>query len=110
VGGDYIEKNFRTAARSGRIVNIAFQGGMKAEVNFGLMLMKRLSLMATTLRARSKTEKGAIRDAVLHQVWPLIETGSIKPVVDRIFPLADAQAAHTRMAGSSHIGKILLQA
>jgi len=108
VGGDYIEKNFRTAARGGRIVNIAFLGGMKAEVNFGLMLMKRLSLMATTLRARTKAEKGTIRDAVLREVWPLIEAGRIKPVVDRVFPLGDAQAAHARMAGSGHIGKILL--
>jgi NADPH2:quinone reductase len=109
VGGDYIEKNFRAAARGGRIVNIAFQGGMKAEVNFGLMLMKRLSLMATTLRARSNSEKGAIRDALRAEVWPLIADGRIKPVVDLILPLADAQAAHARMARSDHIGKILLK-
>jgi putative PIG3 family NAD(P)H quinone oxidoreductase len=108
VGGDYIEKNFRAAARLGRIVNIAFQAGMRAEVNFGLMMMKRLSFMATTLRARSNAEKGAIRDAVWREVWPLVDTGAIKPVVDRTFPLAEAQAAHARMAGSAHIGKILL--
>jgi NADPH2:quinone reductase len=108
VGGDYIEKNFRTAARSGRIVNIAFQKGMKAEVNFGLMLMKRLSFMATTLRGRTNAEKGAIRDAVAREVWPLIAAGRIKPVVDQVFPLAEAQAAHARMASSGHIGKILL--
>jgi len=109
VGGDYIERNFRSAARGGRIVNIAFQGGAKAEVNFGLMLMKRLSLMATTLRGRTNAEKGAIRDAVRSEVWPLVETGRIKPIVDRIYPLAEAQEAHKRMAGSGHIGKILLQ-
>ncbi len=109
VGGDYIEKNFRTAARGGRIVNIAFQGGTKAQVNFGLMLMKRLSFMATTLRARSNAEKGAIRDALLRQVWPLIAERRIKPIVDRVFPLAEAQDAHVRMAKSDHIGKILLQ-
>jgi NADPH:quinone reductase len=109
VGGEYIEKNFRAAARLGRIVNIAFQGGMKAEVNFGLMMMKRLSFMATTLRARSNEEKEAIRDAVRNEVWPLVEAGQIKPVIDRVFPLAEAQAAHARMAGSSHIGKILLK-
>lgn len=108
VGGSYIERNFRAAARGGRIVNIAFQGGMKAEVNFELMLMKRLSLMATTLRARNLSEKGAIRDAVLREVWPLVESGRIKPVIDRTYPLAEAQAAHARMAGSDHIGKILL--
>lgn len=110
VGGGYIERNFHALAVWGRLVNIAFQMGAKAEVNFGLMLMKRLSFMATTLRARSNAEKGAIRDAVLHEVWPLIESGKIKPVIDRVFPLAEAQAAHERMTKSEHIGKILLRA
>jgi len=109
VGGDYIERNFRAAARGGRIVNIAFQKGMKAEVNFGPMLMKRLSLMATTLRGRSNAEKSVIRDAVAREVWPLIAAGRVGPVIDQIFPLAEAQAAHARMASSGHIGKILLQ-
>lgn len=108
VGGDYIERNFRALAVWGRLVNIAFMGGMQANVNFGLMLMKRLSFMATTLRARSNAEKGAIRDALLKEVWPLIEAGKIKPVVDTVLPLKEAQAAHERMASSSHIGKILL--
>ena len=108
VGGDYIQRNMSAAALWGRIVNIAYQSGMSATVNFAPMLMKRLSLLATTLRARSNDEKGAIRDAVLREVWPLIEAGRIKPVVDRTYPLADAQAAHKRMAGSEHIGKILL--
>jgi putative PIG3 family NAD(P)H quinone oxidoreductase len=109
VGGDYIERNFRAAAIWGRIVNIAFQKGMVAQVNFASMLMKRLSLMATTLRARSDAEKGAIRDALRREVWPLIEAGRIKPVVDRVFPLADAAAAHARIAESTHIGKLLLR-
>ena len=108
VGGDYIEKNFRAAAPWGRIVNIAFQSGMTANVNFGLMLMKKLTLAATTLRARSNGEKGAIRDALAREVWPLIAQGKIRPVVDCILPLADAQAAHERMKASDHIGKILL--
>ncbi len=108
VGGDYIEKNFRAAAIWGRIVNIAFQKGMVAEVNFASMLMKRLSFMATTLRARSNAEKGAIRDAVRREVWPLIEAGKIRPVVDQVFPLAEAGAAHARIAGGTHIGKLLL--
>ena len=108
VGGDYIQRNMSAAALWGRIVNIAYQSGMSATVNFAPMLMKRLSLLATTLRARSNDEKGAIRDAVLREVWPLIEAGRIKPVVDRTYPLSDAQEAHKRMAGSAHIGKILL--
>jgi NADPH2:quinone reductase len=108
VGGDYIQRNMSAAALWGRIVNIAYQSGMQATVNFTPLLMKRLSLLATTLRARSNDEKGAIRDAVRREVWPLIETGKIKPVVDRTFPLAEAGAAHARMAKSEHIGKILL--
>ncbi|MEI9990013.1 MAG: NAD(P)H-quinone oxidoreductase [Rhizomicrobium sp.] len=108
VGGEYIQRNMSAAAIWGRIVNIAYQSGMSATVNFAPMLMKRLSLLATTLRARSNDEKGAIRDAVLREVWPLIEAGRIKPVVDRTYPLAEAAAAHKRMAGSEHIGKILL--
>ena len=75
VGGDYIERNFRAAAKLGRIVNIAFPKGIKVEVNFGPMMMKRLSFMATTLRGRTNAEKGAIRDAVVREVWPLIATG-----------------------------------
>src|SRR6185295_8784935 len=108
VGGDYIQRNMSAAALWGRIVNIAYQSGMTANVNFAPLLMKRLSLLATTLRARSNDEKGAIRDALLREVWPLIEVGKIKPVVDRTFPLAEAGAAHARMATSDHIGKILL--
>lgn len=108
VGGDYIQRNMSAAAIWGRIVNISYQSGMQANVNFAPMLMKRLSLLATTLRARSNAEKGAIRDTLLREVWPLIEAGKIKPVVDRIYPLGEAQDAHARMAKSTHIGKLLL--
>ncbi|HTU00061.1 MAG TPA: NAD(P)H-quinone oxidoreductase [Rhizomicrobium sp.] len=108
VGGDYIQRNMSAAAIWGRIVNISYQSGMQANVNFAPMLMKRLSLLATTLRARTPEEKGAIRDALLREVWPLVDAGKIKPVVDHTYPLADAQAAHARMAKSEHIGKLLL--
>ncbi len=108
VGGDYIERNLHAAAVWGRIVNIAYQQGFTATVNFTPMLIKRLSLMATTLRHRSDAEKGAIRDALLKTVWPLIGQGRIRPVVDRVFALGDAGQAHEYMRKSSHIGKILL--
>ena len=108
VGGEYIQRNMSAAALWGRIVNIAYQSGMQANVNFAPLLMKRLSLLATTLRARTPAEKGAIRDALVRDVWPLIVAGRIKPVVDRTYPLAEAGAAHARMAKSEHIGKILL--
>ena len=108
VGGDYIQRNMSAAGLWGRVVNIAYMGGMQANVNFAPMLMKRLSLLATTLRARTPQEKGVIRDALLREVWPLLDCGKIKPVVDRVFLLQDAQAAHARMAKSEHIGKLLL--
>ena len=108
VGGDYIQRNISAAAPGGRIVNIAYQKGATAEVNFGPLLRKRLSLLATTLRGRSNGEKGVIRDAVLKTVWPLIGSGRIKPVVDSRFSLAEAQKAHETMRNSGHIGKILL--
>lgn len=108
VGGDYIQRNMSAAAIWGRVVNIAYMSGMQASVNFAPMLMKRLSLLATTLRARSPQEKAIIRDALLRDIWPLIDRGKIKSVVDHIFPLAEAQAAHARMAKSEHIGKLLL--
>jgi NADPH2:quinone reductase len=108
VGGDYIQRNMRAAAPWGRIVNIAYQKGSVAEVDFTPMLRKKLSLSATTLRGRSNAEKGAIRDALARTVWPLIAQGRIRPVVDSRFSLAEAQKAHETMRKSGHIGKILL--
>jgi NADPH:quinone reductase len=110
VGGQYIQRNLKAAAVWGRVVNIAYQGGAKVEVDFAPMLAKRLSLMASTLRSRTDAEKGAIRDALAAQVWPLVASGRIKPVIDKVFPLAEAMAAHRAMAGGGHIGKILLVA
>ncbi len=108
VGGDYVQRNMAAAAMWGRIVNIAYQKGPKAEINFIPMLRKRLSLMATTLRNRRVKEKEVIRDALLTEVWPLVAAGKIKPVVEARLALGDAQKAHAIMAASGHIGKIIL--
>ncbi len=108
VGGDYVQRNMMAAAMWGRIVNIAYQKGPKTEVDFMPMLRKRLSLMATTLRNRSVEEKALIRDALRHEVWPLVVDGRIKPVIEARLALAEAQKAHSLMASSGHIGKILL--
>jgi NADPH2:quinone reductase len=108
VGGSYIQRNIDAAAAWGRIVNIAYQESFKAEVNFTPVLVKRLTLAATTLRGRTVTQKRAIRDDVLREVWPLAGT-RIKPVVERIFSLAAAQEAHDFMAKTGHTGKILLR-
>lgn len=108
VGGDYIGRNLMAAARGGRIVNIAYQKGPVAEVDFSPMLARRLTLMATTLRGRNTAEKGAIRDALLAQVWPLLAAGRLTPVIDRLFALDQADAAHRAFVQGGHIGKILL--
>jgi NADPH2:quinone reductase len=108
VGGDYIQRNIEAAARGGRIINIAYQQGFKAEVNFAPVLTKRLTLAATTLRARSAGEKQTIRDALLKVVWPLAGT-QILPVTAKVFALDQAQQAHEFMAKTGHIGKILLK-
>lgn len=108
VGGDYVQKNIGAAKADGRIINIAYQNGMVVSVHFGLVLMKRLSLMATTLRARPVKEKRRIRDAVERDFWPHVLSGRIRPVLDGTFPLAEAESALARMAEGGHSGKILL--
>jgi putative PIG3 family NAD(P)H quinone oxidoreductase len=109
VGGDYVQKNIAACALWGRIVNIAYQKGSRAEVDFRPVLTKRLTLAATTLRARTPAQKRAVRDALLEQVWPLLgAAGRLHPVIDRVFPLDQAQKAHETMAAGGHIGKILL--
>ncbi|HXR94691.1 MAG TPA: NAD(P)H-quinone oxidoreductase [Rhizomicrobium sp.] len=108
VGGNYVQRNMKAASVWGRIVNIAYQDGAKVSLDLGPMLMKRLTLAATTLRARSAGEKGAIRGALQKTVWPLVADGRIKPVVDRRFPLAEAQKAHEYMEKPGATGKILL--
>ena len=108
VGGDYIQRNMTAAAMWGRIVNIAYQKGSTVEVNFMPLMIKRLALMGTTLRNRSRAEKRAIRDALAREAWPLVAAGKIRPVVEARLPLAEAQKAHEIMAASGHIGKILL--
>lgn len=108
VGGDYVQKNITAANADGRIINIAYQDGFAASVNFAPVLMKRLSLMATTLRARPVLEKRRIRDAVERDFWPHVLSGAIRPVLDGTFPLAEAEAALARMNQGGHSGKILL--
>ena len=108
VGGDYIQRNIEAAALWGRIVNIAYQKGAEAKINFAPVIAKRLTLAATTLRARTHDEKAVIRDALAATVWPLIAERRIRPAIDGVYPLAEAMKAHERMAEGSHTGKILL--
>lgn len=108
VGGDYIERNFAAAAADGRIVQIAFLGGPTAKVNFTRLMLKRLTFTGSTLRARPLEVKGRIARALEEKVWPLIEAGRVRPVMDQAFPLEQASEAHARMESSAHIGKIVL--
>lgn len=108
VGGDYIQKNIRCAATEGRIVNIAFLGGAKAEVNFMPVMLKRLTLTGSTLRPQSAAYKARLARDLEANVWPLLTAHQMRPVIDRVFPLAQVAQAHRRMESSEHIGKIVL--
>lgn len=109
VGGDYIQKNIKAAAPDGRIVNIAFLQGAKAEVNFMPLMLKRLTMTGSTLRSQSIERKGEIARHLKKTVWPLIEAGRVKPVIYKTFPLEKAREAHELMESSAHIGKIMLE-
>ncbi|HCI05897.1 NAD(P)H-quinone oxidoreductase [Gammaproteobacteria bacterium] len=108
VGGDYIARNIKTLANDGRLVQIAFLQGAVTELNFAMMMMKRLTITGSTLRPQSDLAKARIAQDLREQVWPLIEVGKVAPVIDSTFELADAMCAHTRMESSGHIGKIVL--
>lgn len=108
VGGDYIARNIELLAPDGRHVSIAFLQGPKATLNMFPVMIKRLTLTGSTLRARSVAEKTRLAQAVRKNVWPLIKTGTFRPVVHATFPLAQAADAHRMMEASTHIGKIIL--
>jgi NADPH2:quinone reductase len=108
VGGDYIAKNLRLLAPEGRLVFIAFLKGAKAEVDFNRLMRNRLKIMGSTLRPQSVEAKGRIAASLQEKVWPLLEAGRVRPVIDSRYPLAEAAQAHARMESSAHIGKIVL--
>ncbi|HEV2673863.1 MAG TPA: NAD(P)H-quinone oxidoreductase [Aliidongia sp.] len=110
VGGDYVQRNIQAAAVDGIIVNIAFLKGAKVEIDLNLVMRKRLTLTGSTLRPRPPAEKGIIADALRAHVWPLLDAGTVKPVLFKTFPLAHADEAHRLMESSAHIGKIVLVA
>ncbi|WP_033068384.1 NAD(P)H-quinone oxidoreductase [Thalassospira australica] len=109
VAGAYVSRNFKAAAFDARILIIAFLRGPKAETNFTPLLLKRLTLMGSTLRAQPVANKGAIADALREKVWPLIEAGKIAPVIHKTLPLAQAEDAHAILKGGAHIGKVILE-
>ncbi|WP_066602451.1 NAD(P)H-quinone oxidoreductase [Celeribacter halophilus] len=109
VGGSYIPRNIKALAMEGRLVNIAFLQGSKAEVNFAQIMLRRLTLTGSTLRPQSDEVKAGIARALLTKVWPLIEAGQVGPVMDSTYALEDAAQAHAHMESGAHIGKIVLE-
>jgi len=108
VGGDYVPRNLQCLAEEGRHVSIAVQGGMQATIPIFEIMRKRLVLTGSTLRPRSLEFKTLLADELHRSVWPFVADGKLKPVIDAVFPLADAADAHRRMESGEHIGKIVL--
>jgi NADPH:quinone reductase len=108
VAGSYVQRNLDIAAVEGRVVSISMLGGSRAEINMGVILVKRLTLTGSTLRSRSVAQKAALADAVREHVWPLLAAGRVRPIIYATFPLAQASEAHRLMETSNHIGKIVL--
>ena len=108
VGGDYIQPNIDVLATDGRYALLAFLKGSKAQVDFGKVLFKRLTISGSTLRPQTVAQKGAIAAALQRDVWPLIEAGKVRSHIFRTFPLAEAAEAHRLMESSAHVGKIML--
>lgn len=109
VGGDYIAKNISCLAPEGRHVSIAFLNGPQVEFNMLPVMLKRLTLTGSTLRPRSNAFKGAIANSLHENVWPLLEEGAVKPVIDTALPLEKAGTGHALMESSEHMGKIILE-
>ena len=108
VGGDYIKRNIEALRQNGRMISIAFLQGSKVEIDFMPVLRKWLTITGSTLRPRSVAEKQKIAEQLSESVWPLLETGKVKPEIAEVFPLSDAEKAHELMEASTHIGKIVL--
>ena len=109
VGGDYIPRNIKALADEGRLVQIAFLQGPKVELNFAQIMMRRLVVTGSTLRPQSDLAKARIADQLREKVWPLLDAGTIAPVMDSEFALEDAAKAHERIEDGGHIGKIVLR-
>ena len=109
VSGDYVARNLACLAEDGRHVTIAVLGGMTAQLNMAQIMARRLTLTGSTLRARPDRFKALLCDEIARTVWPMVESGELRPEMDRIFPLAEAAAAHARMEAGDHVGKIVLE-
>jgi len=108
VGGDYVARNLDCLAEDGRHVSIAVQGGVKAQINVAKLMVRRLTLSGSTLRPRSTEFKSLVADELSRTVWPHVREGRLRPIIDQVYPLAEAAMAHARMEAGDHVGKIVL--
>src|SRR5581483_4198595 len=108
VGGDYFPKHVAMLGRDGRLVHIAFGHGSEVALDLRQLMGKRLVITGSTLRSRAVAEKSSLRDGVEKQLWPLISSGTVRPIIDCVYPMSEAAEAHRRMESSQHIGKILM--
>ena len=109
VAGDYVARNLKCLAEDGRHVTIAVQGGTRAEINMATVMGRRLTLTGSTMRPRSVEFKTLLAQEIAREVWPAVEAGQLRPIMDQVFPLAEAASAHRRMEAGAHIGKIVLE-
>lgn len=108
MGAAYLPRNVEALATEGRLVVIGLQGGRQGELNLGLLMAKRAAVLATSMRARSKQEKSTIVASVREHVWPIVADGTLRPIIDRVLPMAQAGEAHRAVEASEHTGKVLL--
>jgi putative PIG3 family NAD(P)H quinone oxidoreductase len=108
VGGEYVPRNLQCLGEDGRHVTIAVQRGITAEINIAALMVRRQTMTGSTLRPRSVEFKTLVADELRRTVWPLVEAGKLRPVMDKAFPLTEAAAAHARMESGAHVGKIVL--
>ena len=109
VGAGYLGDNLASLRLDGRLISIGLMGGMEAELNMAMLLMKRLRIIGSTLRTRSVAAKSAVMDGLQRDVWPNIESGAIQPIIETVIPMAEAQRAHELVAGNTTVGKVLLE-
>lgn len=109
IAGDYVPRNLKCLAEDGRHVTIAVQGGARAEINMAVVMRRRYTLTGSTLRPRSAEFKALLAQEIVRNVWPFVEAGRLRPIMDRTFPLAEAAEAHRRMEAGAHVGKIVLE-
>ena len=109
MGANYLEDNLKSLALEGRLVMIGLMGGAQSSINLGLLMMKRLRIIGSTLRAQPVSKKTLIMNNLNQNVWPFLESGDIKPIIDTVIPIEEVDKAHKLMEGNQTFGKVILK-